>query len=55
MILETICNVSLSTILQLYSEMALSRKPFGIGHMYVHTFLLRMTDTVTFPPGTSSI
>jgi hypothetical protein len=25
----------------------LSRKPFGIGHMYIYTFLLRMTDTVT--------
>jgi hypothetical protein len=31
----------------LYSEIALSRKPFGIAHMYIHTFLLRMTDTVT--------
>jgi hypothetical protein len=30
-----------------YSEIALSRKPFGIGHMYIYTFLLRMTDTVT--------
>jgi hypothetical protein len=27
--------------------MALSRKPFGIGHMYIHIFLLRMTDTIT--------
>jgi hypothetical protein len=41
----------------LYSEIAISRKPFGIGHMYIYTFLLRMTDTrtsqniVTFPPG----
>jgi hypothetical protein len=31
----------------LNSEIALSRKPFGIGHMYIYTFLLRMTDTVT--------
>jgi hypothetical protein len=31
----------------LYSEIALSRKQFGIGHMYIYTFLLRMTDTVT--------
>jgi hypothetical protein len=31
----------------LYSEIALSRKPFGIGHMYIYTFLLRMTDTMT--------
>jgi hypothetical protein len=29
------------------SEIALSRKPFGVGHMYIYTFLLRMTDTVT--------
>jgi hypothetical protein len=42
----------------LYSEIVKSRKPFGIGHMYIYTFLLRMTDTVTsqnietFPPGT---
>jgi hypothetical protein len=36
----TVCSV-------LYSEIALSRKPFGIGHMYIYTFLLRMTDTVT--------
>jgi hypothetical protein len=32
---------------ELYSEVALSRKPFGIGHTYIYTFLLRMTDTVT--------
>jgi hypothetical protein len=31
--------------LELYSEIVLSRKPFGIGHMY--NFLLRMTDTMT--------
>jgi hypothetical protein len=24
----------------LYSEIALSRKPFGIGHMYIYTLLL---------------
>jgi hypothetical protein len=30
-----------------YSEITVSRKPFGIGHTYVYTFLLRMTDTVT--------
>jgi hypothetical protein len=35
----------------LYSEVALSRKPFGMIHMYIYTFLLRMTDTMTFPPG----
>jgi hypothetical protein len=32
----------------LHSETAVSRKPLGIGHMYIYTFLLRMTDTVTF-------
>jgi hypothetical protein len=31
----------------LYSEIALSRKPFGIGYMYIYTFVLRMTDTMT--------
>jgi hypothetical protein len=43
-----------------YSEIALSRKPFGIRHMYVYTILLRMTDTMTsldtdLPPSTSRI
>jgi hypothetical protein len=32
----------------LYSEVALFRKPFGIGHVYIYTSLLRMTDIVTF-------
>jgi hypothetical protein len=41
-------NISLlSTVLKLYNETALRRKPFGIGHMYTYTFLLRMADTVT--------
>jgi hypothetical protein len=31
-------------VARLYSEIAVSRKPFGIGHMYI---LLRMADTVT--------
>jgi ABC-type polysaccharide/polyol phosphate export permease len=31
----------------LYSERALSRKPFGIGLMCISTFLFRMTDTMT--------
>jgi hypothetical protein len=31
----------------LYSEIALSREHFGIRHMYVYSFLLRMTDTMT--------
>jgi hypothetical protein len=30
-----------------YSEIALPRKPFGIGHMYIYTFLFRMADTMT--------
>jgi hypothetical protein len=34
---------------ELYSEIALSRKQFGIGHMYKFTFLLRITDTMTSP------
>jgi hypothetical protein len=34
--------------MELYSEIALSRKPFRIGHMYIHNFFLRMTDTVAF-------
>jgi hypothetical protein len=35
----------------LYGEIALSRKPFGIGHMYMYTFSLRMTDTMTSQSG----
>jgi hypothetical protein len=31
---------------RLYSEIALSRKPFGIEHMYIYNFLLKMTDTM---------
>jgi hypothetical protein len=47
-VLEMVRNMSfLSTILELYSEIALSQKPFGIGHMYIYMFLPRMTDTVT--------
>jgi hypothetical protein len=34
-------------VARLYSEIALSQKLFGIGHMYIYTFLLRMTDIVT--------
>jgi hypothetical protein len=29
------------------TKMALTRKPFGIGHMFIKSFLLRMTDTMT--------
>jgi hypothetical protein len=37
-------------VARLYSEIALSRKPFRIGQMYkrTYTFLLRMTETMTF-------
>jgi hypothetical protein len=31
----------------LYSEIALSLKPFGIGHKYTYKFLLRMAHTMT--------
>jgi hypothetical protein len=31
----------------MYSEIALSQKSFGIGHMYMKTFLLRIADTMT--------
>jgi hypothetical protein len=30
-----------------YSQMALSRKPFRTGHMFISTFLFRMTYTMT--------
>jgi hypothetical protein len=29
------------------TKMALTRKPFGIGHMFLYSFLFRMTDTMT--------
>jgi hypothetical protein len=46
-VLETVRDISfLSTILELYSEITLFRKPFGIGYMYIYTFLLGMTDTM---------
>jgi hypothetical protein len=40
----------------LYSEIALSRKPFGMGHMYIYTFCLEWPilwppRISTFPPG----
>jgi hypothetical protein len=31
----------------LCSEVDISRKPSGIGHMYIYTLLLRIADTVT--------
>jgi hypothetical protein len=44
----------------LYSEIALSRKLFGIRHMYMYTFCLQWPilwppRTLTFPPGTPCI
>jgi hypothetical protein len=47
----------LSTTLELYSEIALSRKQFGIGHMYIYTFCLEWPilwppRILTFLPGT---
>jgi hypothetical protein len=45
---ETVRNISfLSAVLELYSEIALSQKPFGIGHIYIYTSVLRMADTMT--------
>jgi hypothetical protein len=35
------------SVLNTYSEIALSREPFGIRHMYMYAFLLRMVDTLT--------
>jgi hypothetical protein len=47
-VLETVWNISfLSPILELYSEIALSQKPFEIGHMYIYNYLLQMTDNMT--------
>jgi hypothetical protein len=31
----------------LYSEKAPSQKPFGIAHMYIYTFLFRMTENMS--------
>jgi hypothetical protein len=46
--IKTVRNISfLSLILELYCEIALCRIPFGIGHMCIYTFLLRMTNTMT--------
>jgi hypothetical protein len=47
-VLDTVRNISfLSTILELYSEITLSQKPFRIGHMYITLFLLRLTNNMT--------
>jgi hypothetical protein len=55
-VFETMCTIAfLSTIFELYSEIALSRKPLGIRHMHIYIFLLRRTNTITSqnidPPG----
>jgi hypothetical protein len=42
------CCSSVQYCTVLCSEVALFRKPFGIGHMYIYNFLLRMADTMTF-------
>jgi hypothetical protein len=34
-------------VAHLYSELAVSREPFGIGYMYIYNFLHRMTDNMT--------
>jgi hypothetical protein len=48
LLLETVGNISLlSTILQLYSEIAGPRKTFGRGHMYIYIFFFRMTYNLT--------
>jgi hypothetical protein len=48
-VLQTVCNISLlSTILELYSEITLFRKPVGIGYMYTYTCLLRMANNMTY-------
>jgi hypothetical protein len=46
-VLETIHNISfLPTILELCNEIILSRKSFGIGHMYIYNSFYRMTDNM---------
>jgi hypothetical protein len=47
-LLDTVRHISfLSTILELYNEIAHLGNPFGIGYMYIYTFFLRVTDTMT--------
>jgi hypothetical protein len=40
-------RVRTQRVTRLYSETALPRKPFRIGHVYMHTYLLRITDIMT--------
>jgi hypothetical protein len=44
--LETIRYICLSTILQLYGAIDLSRKPFALVQVYRYTFLLIMVETM---------
>jgi hypothetical protein len=59
--IRKVLNISLlSTIFELYSEIAQSRKPLGIGYMYIYTFCLEWPilgppRILTFLPGTPSI
>jgi hypothetical protein len=49
-VVEAVRNISLlSTIFELYSEMSLSLKPFGIGHMYIYAFLC-LEWPILWPP-----
>jgi hypothetical protein len=41
------CSSVQCTVYCIVKYVALSRKPFGIEHTYIHTFLLRVTDTMT--------
>jgi hypothetical protein len=34
------------SVVVVYNEITSSQKPFGIGHLYIYTLLLRMTDTM---------
>jgi hypothetical protein len=44
---KSVSNISfLSTILEMYSEITLPRKRFGVEHVYIYNFLLRMTYTM---------
>jgi hypothetical protein len=46
--INALCNSCVARLYSvLYSEIALSRNPFGVGHTYMYNFLFRMTDTLT--------
>jgi hypothetical protein len=47
-IIEIVSNASsLSTVLELYSEIALSRNELGMEHNYLHKFLLGLNNIKT--------